>query len=194
MDMLSVLNTAFVICLAMTILFFVVSVILFFLFDIKTIYMIRSGRAQAKTVKEMEEINSSTGRLRGTAKQTDKDRKKKSRNAPVVQTPTESQVQPDPAEYADGTEVLDYESETTEKLSGSANAQSRNVPVFDDSSQTTILAQEAETSVLNIESETTVLSQQTQPQPSSDYGTEVVATFFDVVKKIIISDTDEVIR
>ena len=57
MDMLSVLNTAFVICLAMTILFFVVSVILFFLFDIKTIYMIRSGRAQAKTVKEMEEIN-----------------------------------------------------------------------------------------------------------------------------------------
>lgn len=194
MDMLSVLNTAFVICLAMTILFFVVSVILFFLFDIKTIYMIRSGRAQAKTVKEMEEINSSTGRLRGTAKQTDKDRKKKSRNAPVVQTPTESQVQPDPAEYADGTEVLDYESKTTEKLSGSANAQSRNVPVFDDSSQTTILAQEAETSVLNIESETTVLSQQTQPQLSSDYGTEVVATFFDVVKKIIISDTDEVIR
>lgn len=194
MDLLSVLNTTFVICLAMTILFFVISVILFFLFDIKTIYMIRSGRAQAKTVKEMEEINSSTGRLRGSSNSHDKDHKKKNKKAPVILPQTETQAQPDPAGYAEGTELLNDESETTEKLSASANTQAHNSFSFDGSSQTTVLAQEAETSVLDIETETTVLGQQTQAQPSFDNGTEVVATFFDVVKKIIISDTNEVIR
>lgn len=196
MDLLSFFNTAFVICLAMTILFFVISVVLFFLFDIKTIYMIRSGRAQARTVKEMEEINSSTGRLRPGTKSGEKNKKKKEQKAPVIQPP--SQPQTDGIGYANAPVQSAYEPEsessTTERLSSGDEVQTSDLPAFDDSSQTTVLQQEAETSVLNIEAETSVLNQQMQEQSVSDYGAGVVTTFFDVVKKIVISDTEEVIR
>jgi len=197
MDLLAILNTAFVVCLAMTILFFVISVVLFFLFDIRTIYMIRSGRAQAKTVKEMEAINSSTGRLRPSMKTGEKEKKKKERKAPVVQPA--SQPQTDYSGYSPAPSQQKYEPEfddsaTTERLSTGDETATTDLPAFDDSSQTTVLQQEAETSVLNIEAETSVLNQQMQAQPSSDNGADVVATFFDVVKKIVISDTEEVIR
>ena len=196
MDLLSFFNTAFVICLAMTILFFVISVVLFFLFDIKTIYMIRSGRAQARTVKEMEEINSSTGRLRPGTKSGEKNKKKKEQKAPVIQPP--SQPQTDSIGYVNAPVQSAYEPEsdssTTERLSSGDEVQTSDLPAFDDSSQTTVLQQEAETSVLNIEAETSVLNQQMQEQSVSDYGAGVVTTFFDVVKKIVISDTEEVIR
>ena len=64
MDLISIFRICFYICLAFTILFFIISVVLFFLFDIKTIFNIRTGRAKQKTIKEMQAANNSTGRLR----------------------------------------------------------------------------------------------------------------------------------
>lgn len=52
------------ICIAFAVLFLIISVVLFFLFDIKTIFNIRTGRAKKKTIKEMENANNNTGRLR----------------------------------------------------------------------------------------------------------------------------------
>ena len=193
MDILSVLNTAFIVCLAMTILFFVVAVILFFLFDIKTIYMIRSGRAQAKTVKEMQEINASTGRLRGASKTGEKNRKNKVRTVSVEQPTPEPVPDPQPT-YPDNSAQYSEDSVTTERLDIYENQQTSGLPAFDDSSQTTILTQEAETSVLNIEAETSVLNQQMQVPPAVDYSAQVVTVNFEVIKKIVVSDTDEVIR
>ena len=64
MDLISIFRICFYICLAFTILFFIISVVLFFLFDIKTIFNIRTGRAKQKTIKEMQAAYNSTGRLR----------------------------------------------------------------------------------------------------------------------------------
>ena len=61
---ISVLKTCFVVCLTVTILFFVINVVLFFVFDIRTLFNIRTGRAKRKTIKEMQAANDSTGRLR----------------------------------------------------------------------------------------------------------------------------------
>ena len=75
---IGVLSTLFWICLSFTILFFIISVILFFVFDIRTIFNFRTGRARAKAVKEMSAANENTGRLRidgktQTSKLSDKD-------------------------------------------------------------------------------------------------------------------------
>lgn len=85
------LNTCYWICLSFTILFFAISIVLFFIFDIKTIFNIRTGRARAKTVKEMKAANESTGRLRVDGKtQTTKlsDKEKNAERAPAVTLPT----------------------------------------------------------------------------------------------------------
>lgn len=63
-EMISILKTSLSVCIAFAILFFIISVILFFLFDIRTIFNIRTGRAKRKTVQEMQEANNRTGRLR----------------------------------------------------------------------------------------------------------------------------------
>lgn len=67
-SVINVLNTLFWVCLAGAILFFVIAAVLFFVFDIRTIFNIKTGRAQAKTVKEMQAANESTGRLRVAGK------------------------------------------------------------------------------------------------------------------------------
>lgn len=89
-SVISTLNTCFWVCLSFTILFFVISVILFFVFDIKTIFNIKTGRAQAKIVKEMKIANESTGRLRVDGKtQTSKlsEEEKDVSRAPAVVSP-----------------------------------------------------------------------------------------------------------
>lgn len=65
---IELLGTLFWVCLSLAILFFLISVALFFIFDIRSIFNIRTGRAQAKTVKEMKAANESTGRLRVAGK------------------------------------------------------------------------------------------------------------------------------
>lgn len=84
------------VCLAFTILFFVISVILFFLFDIRTIFSVKTGRAQAKTVKEMQAANASTGRLRVGGKTQTSKLSKEQRNkkkVPAVIPPQQTAAQ-----------------------------------------------------------------------------------------------------
>lgn len=61
---IDVLDTCFKVCLSFTIFFIILSVALFFIFDIKTIFSIRTGSAKRKTIKEMQVANDTTGRLR----------------------------------------------------------------------------------------------------------------------------------
>ena len=96
MDLISIFRICFYICLAFTILFFIISVVLFFLFDIKTIFNIRTGRAKQKTIKEMQAANNSTGRLRVDGKtltsqlsKNDKKNIKKKRENIIVPPQTE---------------------------------------------------------------------------------------------------------
>lgn len=185
--MISVLNTGFIICLSAAILFLIISVVLFFLFDIKTIFMIRSGRAQAKSIKEMQEANASTGRLMNTKK-----------NQKKTQTRTYDESAAKPAPVAEvKTPAYDDGSGKTEALD--------NVPDPDGSDETMILSQDQpgfnggeETTILKAESETTVLS------GAAEGGTEILSRirpqqpvadiYFEIVKKVICCDTEEIIR
>lgn len=63
-SIISIFKTCLQFCIAFAILFLVISIVLFFVFDIRAIFSIRTGRAKKKTIKEMQEANNKTGRLR----------------------------------------------------------------------------------------------------------------------------------
>lgn len=69
-NLIQIFHIGFIICLAFCIMFLVISVLLFFIFDIKTIFSIRTGRAQKKKISEMAEQNALTGRLLSNANST----------------------------------------------------------------------------------------------------------------------------
>lgn len=87
-SVISTMNTLFWICLSFTVLFFIISVVMFFVFDIRTIFNIKTGRAQAKTVKEMKAANESTGRLRVAGKTQTSKLTESEKNASRVQAVT----------------------------------------------------------------------------------------------------------
>ena len=87
-QIIEIFNVCFWICLIFAILFLIVSIVQFFAFDIKGIFNLKTGRAQAKTIKEMELANESTGRLRVEGKtQTSKltESEKLVKRAPAVE-------------------------------------------------------------------------------------------------------------
>lgn len=62
--MINVYHIGFTVCLILSCVFFIVSVILFFKFDIRKIIDMKTGRGAKKTIQKMEEINAKTGKLR----------------------------------------------------------------------------------------------------------------------------------
>ena len=56
-------NVGYIVCLILTVLFFILSIILFFVFDIRHIFMIRSGKAAKRDIKKMEKEKFKTGNL-----------------------------------------------------------------------------------------------------------------------------------
>ncbi|MCD7773690.1 MAG: hypothetical protein LUH08_06530, partial [Ruminococcus sp.] len=62
-NLISIYHTAFIVCLAFCILFFVLSIVMFFAFDIKRIYGILTGRVRKKTIEEMTQQTEQTSRL-----------------------------------------------------------------------------------------------------------------------------------
>lgn len=63
-QIIKIYHTAFIIFLVLTIIFLGISVLLFFRFNIRNIYDLRTGRGAQKTIQKMEEINAQTGKLR----------------------------------------------------------------------------------------------------------------------------------
>lgn len=62
--MISIYHIAFIVFLILTIVFLVTSVILFFRFNIRGIFDMRTGRGARRTIQKMEELNAQTGKLR----------------------------------------------------------------------------------------------------------------------------------
>lgn len=63
LQLISVLDIFMKVTLVAAILFLVLAVLFFFLFNIPQIYMIKTGKAQRKTIEQMRAINAETGRL-----------------------------------------------------------------------------------------------------------------------------------
>ncbi|MGN0621778.1 MAG: hypothetical protein ACI4I9_07915 [Porcipelethomonas sp.] len=58
------LHNGFVICTVLAVICTALAVVLFFMFDIKVNYAIRTGKLKQKKVEEMKRINAQTGSLR----------------------------------------------------------------------------------------------------------------------------------
>ncbi len=176
-SLISIFDTCFKVCFAFTVLFLIISVVLFFIFDIRAIFSIRTGRAKSKTIKEMQNANNTTGRLRVDGKtQTSKlseEQKKKTRGPVVVPPPSvtsaaATDILPQNSDYG-ATEVLPSDNNQTEVLNNSGG-------------NTTSRLSEMKTEEIG---ETSVLSQTEQ---------EAVNINFQVVRKIIRIHTEEVIN
>ena len=63
-QLIAVYHTGFIICLCLTILFAALSVFIFLKFRIRGVFDFLTGRAQKRTIKQMEEENAQTGKLR----------------------------------------------------------------------------------------------------------------------------------
>lgn len=63
-SMIAAYNTGFNICLTIAVLGAASAIFLFFKFDIRTIFAIRTGRAERQTVEKLREANARTGTLR----------------------------------------------------------------------------------------------------------------------------------
>ena len=207
MTAISVMNTLFWICLSFAILFFIVSVVLFFLFDIRTIFNIKTGRAQAKTVKEMQAANENTGRLRvGGKTQTSKlseDQKKEPR-APAVKPPSAETKNLYYSGEPEGTEVLQPQgNENTTVLQPEGNENTtvlrpegnENTTVLrpEGNENTTVLSQSPVSQQTTNYAETTVLSGKTFGAPVVQPVSEDSRVGFKVTKKVVLIHTNEMI-
>lgn len=63
-QLLKIYNVGFWICLTLAVLFLIISVILFVKFDIKGIWSLKSGRAQAKAIREKQSEAAKSGKMR----------------------------------------------------------------------------------------------------------------------------------
>ena len=61
--LISIYHTGFVVSAILLVAGILLAILFFFLFDIRTIFLIRTGRAKQQTIDEMKEKNLQTGRL-----------------------------------------------------------------------------------------------------------------------------------
>lgn len=88
-ELIPIYHGLFYACMAGTVLFAALAVLLFFRFDIRHVFNVQSGRAEKMTVERMRAENAATGRLIRTAETAPSAVK-----VPVVVQPTSSEIQP----------------------------------------------------------------------------------------------------
>ncbi len=197
METYEMMRIGFYVCLAVAGLFLVLTIMLFFMFDIPGIISARSGKAKAKTIQEMKDTNSTTGRLlqkKHTPKTTGNlDKKVKVKKGTVLT--------PDQMNGSGITEEIKTPQENADPAEGSAETAAlgadtaMTAPLGADAAQTAVLgAEPAQTAVLGADavtqrfgdSETAVLVQSASVPPAE-------GVTFEVVKKVILCDTQEIV-
>lgn len=88
-ELIPIYHGLFYACMAGTIFFAALAVLLFFKFDIRHVFNVQSGRAEKMTVERMRAENAATGRLIQTAETAGRDAKPQ-----VVVQPKSSEIQP----------------------------------------------------------------------------------------------------
>lgn len=63
-NMISLFHTGYLVCIGLAVFFLLLTIFLFFKFKIPALFSAKTGRAMRKTIKEIEENNARTGRLR----------------------------------------------------------------------------------------------------------------------------------
>lgn len=177
---ISILNTGYIICLVLTIVFFLISILLFIVFDIKHTFLVLTGRAAKKEIKKLEEENFNTGRLRRYQHPHNYgDSGAFSSSEDFGKTETMADV-PDTSQYAQQNQP-EYSPAQYDNQSNDSNA-------------TTILGQ-SDTTVLNANgAQTTVLNAELTTVLNADMRSTVHQNRkFDITKKEMLIHTEEVI-
>ena len=192
METYQILQIGFYICLAVAVLFFIVTLLLFFLFDIRTIFAARTGKQKAKSIKELQEANTSTGRLMrrkpSSRKTGSPENKKPVIKKGVVLSPGEIDGSAATAKIKKGKTA-----EIKAKNATSADGSGETALLDDGSEETAILgAERVMTSVLDSptvrldSADTTVLVE-------SASIPDVEGVRFDIVKKAVLVHTEEIV-
>ncbi len=63
-QLISLFHTGFIVCLILTLMFAALSVLIFFMFKIRQVFDFLTGRAEKRTIRQMEAENAQTGKLR----------------------------------------------------------------------------------------------------------------------------------
>ena len=183
MQLYQIFKIGFYVCLGLAVLFLVLGIVLFFLFDIRSIHKVRAGREKAKAIREMEQNAASTGRMVGKKNTQRKSGQLKDQRLVITKGTVLS------PEEADGSAV------TAEMGAKGTAAQGA-----DDSRTDVLGAVEAETAVLGAEkAETAVLDAPTQRFGEAETSVLVQAAnirmagdvHFEVVKKVICCESDK---
>lgn len=127
MKLINLYHTGFLACLCLTVLFFLLTVFLFFKFDIRGIFEFRTGRGARKRIQKMEEINAMTGKLRdpGMFTTDSLSRKVMREDGDVITYPVTAQTNTD--EVLGDTELLCTDNLTAETVQ-SAPSEPENLP------------------------------------------------------------------
>ncbi len=179
MNNIETLHTIYIVCMTAAIIMLVISIVLFFLFDIRHIIGRMLGFSEKKAIKEMEENNSFTSQLQQKYNVKMKDKVfTNSGSLKKNQSPAEKLgMSPPPSQsaYSDSydTTPLGYSSEAATAV------------LYDQS--------EADTTQLDFssESQTTVLNEN---QHNNNYVVSPIANMqFNIINQIMYVHTDEVI-
>lgn len=162
-QMISVYHTAFIIFLVLTIVFLLISILLFFKLNIRDIYDMRTGRGARRKIQEMEEINARTGKLRTEVADA------LSHTEPEVQPLPQTKSEP----LFETKHKVEYQEDSSITMEISHTEQEAD-------------AGDSETTLLNDETETTLLSEQKE-------GDRELPGTFKIEKEVLWIHTDEVL-
>lgn len=207
METYEILRIGFYVCLAVAALFLVLTILLFFMFDIPGIISSRSGKTRAKTIQEMEETNSTTGRLM-QKKRTPKTTGNLEKHKVTVKKGTV--LTPNQVTGAGITEKIKITEEFKKSDAGTDQTDvlgtdsAETAPLGADSAETAVLgADTAQTAVLGADvAQTTVLDGVTQRYGDAETSVLVQSASvpavegvkFKISKKMIICDTQEIVE
>lgn len=165
---MSVFEILFIVFLVLGFIFLGISVALFFVFKIPSVYLLRSGKGARATIKKMEAINAETGRLRKDVleerESLKRDRNKEKRTTGrIARSGKLNKSNSGSLNKTAPEEDRIYEETLTQNVNADANAQPLQSSTKriehnreNDSSQTTVLADRG--SVVEDGSQTTLLS------------------------------------
>ncbi|WP_346911243.1 hypothetical protein [Faecalicatena orotica] len=174
--MINIYHTGFTVCLILACIFFAVSCVLFFRFNIRGIIDMKTGRGAKKTIQKMEEINAKTGKLRQDmvshtpSSLSPEERISYPVTAPNLNVQAEARVQGSTGVHQESVHAGAQPGQITEPLGG------------DGSQETTLLYQSEET---------TVLSQNLQKQAAEPEVT--LPGPFKIIKETMWVHTEEVL-
>lgn len=162
--MINVYHTAYLVFLILSVLFFILTIFMFFKFDIRKIIDMKTGRGAKKSIQRMEEINAQTGKLRQDVADTPSRLKPEERiSYPVTaqNLQVHAAVQNSRGEATgNGGEITGSSGMSVRSASITRPEQEKNRQIGEEGSQ--------ETTILNDSSETTLLYQ-------DDPGTTVLS-------------------